>query len=229
MLAAADPMSPQAQNAFGVLYQKYSAPLYVFVRRRGRSPSDAQDLLHDFFHALIEKNSLRSVIRERGRFRAFLLGALQHFLANDWNRNHRAKRGGAAVILSLDQLLADAERRYQVAATELVPPEVLFDRDWAHTILARVVQSLKNEWAEEDRAELFSELRRYLIRPGDASSYRRSGDALGMSEGAVKVAVHRLRHRFREVLHHEVTATVGLAGDVEDELRHLANVLRQEM
>src|SRR5690606_8664360 len=118
------------------LYQAYCQPLYGFVRRRGHPPADAQDLLHDFFHALIEKNSLQSVVRERGRFRAFLLGALRHFLANDWHRNQRAKRGGATTILSLDQMLAGAEQRLQVAATNGPDAEVLFDREWARALLA---------------------------------------------------------------------------------------------
>jgi len=229
VLAAADPTSTESRAAFGALYQAYSQPLYGFVRRRGYHPADAQDLLHDFFQALIEKNYLKSVVRERGRFRAFLLGALRHFLANDWHRNHRAKRGGAAAVLSLDQLLADAERRLQVAALVGPEPEVLFDREWAHALLARVVQALRREWDEAGRNAQFGELRAYLTRPGDAASYQQSGDSLGLTEGAVKVAVHRLRQRFRELLHREVASTVGPAGDVEDELRHLVSVLRQDL
>lgn len=229
VLAAADPASTESRAAFGALYQAYSQPLYGFVRRRGHSPADAQDLLHDFFQALIEKNYLKSVIRERGRFRAFLLGSLRHFLANDWHRNHRAKRGGAVAILSLDQLLADAERQFQVAALEGPEPAVLFDREWAHALLAKVIQALRREWEGQGRAEQFATLRVFLTRPGDAASYQAAGHSLGLNAGAVKVAVHRLRQRFREVLHREVAGTVGPAGDVEDELRHLVNVLRQEM
>ncbi len=229
VLAAADPVSPQARAAFGALYQAYSQPLYGFVRRRGHSPADAQDLLHDFFQALIEKNYLKSVIRERGRFRAFLLGSLRHFLANDWHRSRRAKRGGAVAILSLDQLLADAERQFQVAAPPDAEPETLFDREWAHALLARVIQALRDEWNEAGHQNQFAELRIYLTRPGDAASYRAAGLGLGLNEGAVKVAVCRMRQRFRERLQRELAATVGPAGDVEDELRHLVNVLRQEM
>lgn len=229
VLAAADPATTESRAAFGALYEAYSQPLYGFVRRRGHPPADAQDLLHDFFHALIEKNSLQSVVRERGRFRAFLLGALRHFLANDWHRNQRAKRGGATTILSLDQMLAGVEQRLQVAATNGPDAEVLFDREWAHALLARVMRSLREEWAAAGRADQFAGLRVYLTRPGDGVSYQHSGVVLGMNEGAVKVAVHRLRRRFRELLHREVANTVGPAGDVEDELRHLVNVLRQEL
>ncbi|MBX3734676.1 MAG: hypothetical protein KF791_19030 [Verrucomicrobiae bacterium] len=131
-------------------------------------------------------------------------------------------------ILSLDQLLAGAELRLQVAATAGPDAEVLFDRDWAHALLARVMQALREEWAAAGRADQFARLRVYLARPGDAASYQNSGIVLGMNAGAVKVAVHRLRQRFRELLHREVADTVGPAGDVEDELRHLVNVLRQE-
>jgi RNA polymerase sigma-70 factor (ECF subfamily) len=229
ILEAADPKSPRAHAALGALYKAYSQPLYVYVRRRGQQQADAQDLLHGFFHALIEKNYLKSVVRERGRFRAFLLGSLKHFLANEWHFNHRAKRGGAAGLLSLDDLMANAERRFQVAAAEGVPPEVLFDREWAHTLLARVVPSLRREWEDEGRGDQYAALRVFLIRPGEMGAYREAGGRLGLSEGAVKVAVHRLRLRFREILRREVGATVGPAGDLEDELRHLANVLRQEI
>lgn len=229
VLAATDAGSEQSREAFGALYRSYSQPLYGFVRRRGHPPADAQDLLHDFFQALIEKNYLKSVVQERGRFRAFLLGSLRHFLANDWNRNHRIKRGGATSFLSLDQLLANAERRFQVSAPEGPPPEVLFDRDWAHALIARVIQSLRQEWDEAGRTAQFAELRGYLTKPGVAAGYARSGERLGLNEGAVKVAVHRLRQRFRELLHREVAGTVGPAGDVEDELQHLVNVLRQEL
>ncbi len=229
MLSAAAPVSPQSRAAFGALYQAYSQALYGFVRRRGYSPSDAQDLLHDFFRALIEKNYLKSVVQERGRFRAFLLGSLRHFLANDWNRNHRLKRGGDSTTLSLDRMLEDAERRFHVAATESVAPELLFDREWAHALLARVMQSLRGNWERAGKGGQFAVLRVFLTRPGEAAVYRDAGIALGLEPGAVKVAVHRLRQEFREQLHREVAGTVGPAGDVEDELRHLVAVLRQEL
>jgi RNA polymerase sigma-70 factor (ECF subfamily) len=228
VLAAAGTESPGSHAALGALYTAYSHPLYLFVRQRGHNEHDAQDLLHDFFHALIEKNYLKSAMRERGRFRAFLLGSLKHFLANEWHRAHRAKRGGHSALLSLDQLLDDAERRFQVAAVEGLPPDAVFDREWAHALLSRAVQTLRRKWDAEGRPQQFAGLRAFLTRPGDSESYREAGAGLGLSEGAVKVAVHRLRQGFQAELRREIAATVGPAGEVEDELRHLVDVLRHK-
>lgn len=225
VLAAADAASPGAQAALGTLYQAYFYPLYGFVRRRGYSEPDAQDLLHDFFHTLIEKNYLKSVTRERGRFRSFLLGALKHFLANEWHHAHRQKRGGRFTIISLDELLADAEQRFQVAATDgAASAEVTFDREWAATLLTRVMNTLRREATD---ARQFDVLKSFLASEGNAAAYQSAGAALGLGEGAVKVAVHRLRQRFHTELRREIAGTVGPAGEVEAELRHLAEILRQ--
>lgn len=225
VLAAADVTSPRAQGALGALYQAYAYPLYGFVRRQGYSEHDAQDLLHDFFHTLIEKNYLKSVARERGRFRSFLLGSLKHFLANDWHHARRQKRGGQFTIVSLNELMADAEQRFQVAATDGdASGEIAFDREWAATLLGRVMQTLRREAADPQQFEV---LKVFLSSEGNAAAYRAAGATLGLAEGAVKVAVHRLRQHFQAELRREIANTVGPAGEVEEELRYLAEILRR--
>jgi DNA-directed RNA polymerase specialized sigma24 family protein len=225
VLDAADVTSPRAQAALGALYQAYSYPLYGFVRRKGHAEHDAQDLLHDFFCTLIEKNYLKSVTSERGRFRSFLLGSLKHFLANDWHHAHRQKRGGQYAILSLDELMADAEQRFQIAAQDGASgTEVMYDREWAATLLARVLQTLRQESAD---ARQFEALKIFLSSEGNAAAYQAAGATMGLGEGAVKVAVHRLRQRFQAELRREIAGTVGPAGEVEEELRYLAEILRK--
>lgn len=225
VLDAASPTSPTARAALGNLYQAYFYPLYGFVRRRGHSEPDAQDLLHDFFRTLIEKNYLKDVASERGRFRSFLLGALKHFLANEWHHAHRQKRGGQFTIVSLDELLADAEQRFQVAAPDgATAAEVAFDREWAATVLGRVLHTLRREAADPRQ---FDALKIFLSSAGNAAAYQAAGATLGLAEGAVKVAVHRLRQRFQVELRREIAGTVGPAGEVESELGYLAEILRQ--
>ena len=228
VLEAADAASPQSRAALGELYQAYHYPLYVFVRRRGYSEHDAQDVLHDFFATLIEKNYLKDVARERGRFRAFLLGALKHFLANDWHRSRREKRGGASTFVSLEDWMADAERRFQVVASG-VPPEVQFDREWARTLLNRVMSVLRTEFESAGNGAQFAALKVLLSTPGSGAAYALAAADLGTTERAVKVAVHRLRQRYQAALRREIGQTVGPAGEIEAELRHLAAVLRLDL
>ncbi len=224
VLDAGDATSPTAQAALGTLYQAYAHPLYGFVRRRGYSGPDAQDLLHDFFYTLIERNYLKDVTSERGRFRSFLLAALKHFLANEWHHAHRQKRGGQVTVVSLDELMADAEQRFQVAATGIASAEVAFDREWAAALLARVMATLRHEATGRRQ---FDVLKSFLSSEGNAAAYQTAGAALGLAEGAVKVAVHRLRQRFQTELRREIADTVGPAGEVEEELRYLAEILRR--
>jgi DNA-directed RNA polymerase specialized sigma24 family protein len=228
---AADAASPHAQAALGSLYQAYFYPLYFFARRKGYSEHDAQDLLHDFFYLLIEKNYLKSVARECGRFRAFLLAALNHFMANQWRRAHCQKRGGDFTLISLDQLSEQAELKFQ-AANEVHGspcPEVEFEMEWARTVLARVMKLLRQELLHHpQRLEQFDVFKVYLSREGNAAEYAALAADMGMKEGAVKVAVHRLRRRFQELLRREIAATVTLPVEVEDELHHLVEVLRRQ-
>jgi RNA polymerase sigma-70 factor (ECF subfamily) len=210
----------RAQAALAQLCQGYWYPLYSFVRRRGYSPHDAQDLTQAFFAQLLEKRGLERVDPELGRFRTFLLASLRNFLANDWDKAQARKRGGGQKIVSLDE--ERAESRYQLEPSHDMTPERHFERQWAMTLLDQVLDALRDEYHAEGKGDLFEELKAVIVgRPG---AYTDIAARLRRSEGAIKVAVHRLRHRYRELMRARIAATVG-EGEVEDELRHLLTVL----
>ncbi len=210
----------QARAALAQLCQAYWYPLYSFVRHRGYSPHDAQDLTQAFFAHLLEKRGLGRVDPERGRFRTFLLAALKNFLANDHNRSHARKRGGGEMIVSLDQ--EAGESRFRLEPGHEMTPERHYERQWAVTLLNQVLESLREEHRAEGKGALFEELKAVLT--GGAGAYAEMAARLGKSEGAIKVAVHRLRHRYRELIRARIAETVE-EGDVEDELRYLMAVL----
>ncbi|HUY31732.1 MAG TPA: sigma-70 family RNA polymerase sigma factor [Pirellulales bacterium] len=210
----------QARAALAQLCQAYWYPLYSFVRRRGYSPHDAEDLTQAFFAQILEKRRLEHVDPELGRFRTFLLASLKNFLANDWDRAHACKRGGGQTIVSLDE--ASAESRYRLEPSHEMTPERHFERQWAMTLLDQVLDALRDEYQAEGNGDLFDELKAAII--GQPGRYADMAARLRRSEGAIKVAVHRLRRRYRELLRARIAATVG-EGDVEDELRHLLAVL----
>lgn len=214
VLAARDPV--RATMALEALCQTYWRPLYAYVRRHGHSPEDAQDLTQAFFARLLEKRWLDVVAPERGRFRAFLLVALKRFLANEWDKAGAQKRGGAAIIVSLD-----AETRYQHEARDPLTPDRLFDRQWALAVLDRVLDRLRGEHDTADKQRLFEALRGTLSGDQPEGGYAELGLRLGMSEGAIKVAVHRLRKRYRELLRTEIAQTVTDPRQVTEELRDL--------
>ena len=224
MLATTDADSERAQAALARLYQAYWYPLYAFVRARGYSPHEAQDLAQDFFCSLLKRNSLHSVTKEKGRFRSYLIGAAKHFLANEWNKIHREKRGGAHTFVTLDD--AFAESRFLKEAAHAETPETIYEKNWATVLLERVMAQLRREY-EGAKARQFEELKVCLSGEKSASSYAETAARLEMSEAAVKVAVHRMRARYRELLRKEISETVAHPGEVEDELRHLLNVLRR--
>jgi RNA polymerase sigma factor (sigma-70 family) len=210
----------QARSALAQLCQAYWYPLYSFVRHRGHSAHDAQDLTQSFFAHLLEKQALEQVNRDLGRFRTFLLASLKNFLANEWDKAHAHKRGGACTIVSLDA--ERAESRYGLEPSHGLTPERQFERQWAMTLLERVLAALRAEYHDAGNGALFDELQAALT--GQPEPHSVMANRLGRSEGAVKVAVHRLRRRYRELLREQIAATVG-ATDVEDELRHLLAVL----
>jgi RNA polymerase sigma factor (sigma-70 family) len=210
----------RVRAALAQLCQAYWYPLYSFVRRRGYSPHDAEDLTQAFFAQLLEKRGLERVDPERGRFRTFLLASLKNFLANDWDRSHARKRGGGQTIVSLEQGIG--ESRYQLEPSHDMTPERHFERQWALTLLDQVLDALREEYHAEGNGDLFDELKAVLI--GQSEGYAAMAGRLRRSEGAIKVAVHRLRHRYRELMWARIAATVG-EGEVEDELRHLLAVL----
>ena len=206
-----------ARGALSDLCARYWYPLYAFVRRQGHSPHDAQDLTQEFFARLIQKDWLADVARERGRFRSWLLASMRHFLANEWNRLRTQKRGGGAAVVSLDE--TDAEGRYLHEPAEVVDATQLFERRWALTLLDDVLARLQAEMQAAGKAAHFTAMKTALT--GGPVAFAEVGAQLGMSEGAVRVAVHRLRGRYRELLRAAVADTVESAAEIEAELQHL--------
>ena len=212
----------QARNALEELCRAYWYPLYAFVRNRGHSSVDAQDLTQSFLVQFIETGGFASADRERGRFRTYLLGAMKHFLANEWHRDRRLKRGGAVTFLEWDALAPEA--RYALEPQHLSDPDMVFDREWAVELTARAREKLRAESEASGKSELFNVLQGSLT--ADAPDRSMAAARLGMTEGAVKVAVHRLRHRYRELLRAEIADTVGAKPEIDDEMRYLIAVLR---
>jgi RNA polymerase sigma-70 factor (ECF subfamily) len=219
VLAAGKKSSPRAVSALEELCKTYWFPLYAYVRRRGHSKEDAEDLTQAFFARLLDKNPLASLDGEKGKFRAWLLAALKHFLANEWDKARAQKRGGGDPHLSLDWQTADT--KFQVTDEKSANPEKNFDREWALALLAKVIQSLQAECAAEGRARLFEQLKVFLTTGQGDSAYAEIANALGMEEGAVRVAVHRLRKRYRQLLRDEIANTLSDAAMVDEEMRAL--------
>lgn len=211
--------TPQSDHALEELCRTYWFPLYAYVRRRGHSKEDAEDLTQAFFAQFLAKNYLVGLSAERGRFRAFLLASLKHFLANEWDKSQRQKRGGGATHLSLDWQTADT--KFQVGASSEPSPEQAFDREWALALLACVIERLRVECAAENNDRLFAVLKPFLTFGKNAIPYPQAAAELGVSEGAVRVAVHRLRRRYREVLRDEIAQTLSDPASVAEEMQAL--------
>jgi RNA polymerase sigma-70 factor (ECF subfamily) len=223
VLAAGQQDSPQASEALETLCRAYWYPLYLYVRRRGYGPEDAQDLTQDFFARFLEKGSFNLADPSRGRFRTFLLKSLQHFLADDWKRAHRAKRGGGTVELPLDGVVAEA--RYAAELTDTRSPERAYEQRWALTLLEQVLGRLREDYARVGKARLFEALQDFLWGPDGSVSYAALAQDLATTEGALRVAVHRLREHYRDRLRAEVAHTVSNPGEVDAELRYLIGVI----
>lgn len=224
VLEAARPSSPSGQLAFAQLYSDYWHPLYAFVRRRGLSAEEAEDITQGFFVRLMEKEALSNLRREGGRFRSFLLGALCNFLANEWDREHAQKRGGGQKALSLD--FTDEEGRYAaLEAPDQETPESLFEKQWVLTLLNHVAERLGERQASAEKKALFVDLKPHLQSDDSGKPYAVIALKHGMSEGAIKVAVHRLRQEYRAQLREEIARTVSAKEEIEDELRHLLRVI----
>jgi len=219
VLAAGRRDSPASRRALATLCETYWYPLYAYIRRWGRTADDAQDLTQAFFAALLEKHYLEAANRERGRFRSFLLTAFNRFLSKERDRAMAKKRGGSRKTISLD---AEAgESRYAQEPSHEWTPERIYERRWALTLLEQVMARLREQYAEAGRTALFERLKVFLAGETGAPPYRQVAAELGMTEGAVKVAVHRLRRKYREILRLEVAQTVADPQEVDDELRHL--------
>jgi RNA polymerase sigma-70 factor (ECF subfamily) len=223
VLAAGRKSSPQSDRALGELCQLYWYPLYAYVRGQGRTKEDAEDLVQAFFARFLERNYLEGLRAERGRFRAFLLASLKHFLANEWDKAQRQKRGGGVVHLSLDWQSAD--ERYHLDPPDPTSPDRIFDRAWALALLERVIARLRDECATQSRSALFEQAKGYLMVGEATIPYGEAARRLKMDEGAVRVAVHRLRKRYRELLRDEITQTLSDPAQVQEELRSLQAAL----
>ena len=217
--------SQKAREAWEALGRAYWYPLYAFVRRLGHGPHDAEDLVQGFFEQALAKNYLGLADETKGRFRSFLLVALKRFLANDWDRRRARKRGGATPPVSLDSLTA--EQRYALEPADQLTADRLFERRWAMTLLENVLMKLRTEQTEAGRGEIFAVLQDSLTGDGRNTAYHKLATRLRLSEGAVKVSVHRLRRRYRELLQAEIANTVGSPEDVDDERRYLLSVISQ--
>jgi RNA polymerase sigma factor (sigma-70 family) len=222
VLAAGKDGSPPAQLALETLCRAYWYPIYGYVRRKGYSAEEAEDLTQEFFAQLIAKEHLRLADRDKGKFRSFLLATLDFFLAREWSRAHRQKRGGQFTFISRDE---QPEERYRLEPPDYETPEKAFLRQWTLAVLKQAMQALKSECEVNGKAMLFRETRHLLSGEREGAAYAEISRHLGMGEGAVRVAVHRLRQRYGELLRREVAQTVGSEEEVDEELRYLLQVL----
>jgi len=219
VLAAGQGSSVDGRAALEVLCRTYWYPLYFFLRRRGASPEVAEDQTQSFFAHMLGRRDFQLADPDRGKFRSFLLTALKNFVANEHRSARAQKRGGGAQHLSLDFELA--EGRYIQHPDHEISPEKLFERSWAITILGRTIAALEAEWLESQKSDQFNLLSKHLLKGDSAATYGETGDALGMSEGAVKTAVYRLRKRYREILREQIAQTVANEDEVDREMRDL--------
>jgi RNA polymerase sigma-70 factor (ECF subfamily) len=205
------------------LCQTYWYPLYAYVRRCGHGPQDAEDLTQGFLVKLIEKDLARAADRALGRFRSFLLSSLKHFMADQRRRANAQKRGGSMGVIPLD--VETAETRYHLEAADDWNADKVFEHHWAMTVLETVLARLRGQYEVEGKATLFNEAKSSLTRSGTAVPYADLAVRLNMSEGAVRVAVHRLRRRYRDLLRQEIAHTVANPAEVDEEIRHLFEAL----
>jgi RNA polymerase sigma factor (sigma-70 family) len=225
VLAAGRQSSQESAEALATLCELYWYPLYAFVRRRGYDADAAQDLTQAFFARVIEKAYLRDATPARGRFRSFLLASLKHFLANEWDHARALKRGGGARMVPLEVEFGAGETRYRLEPANDETPELLFERRWALALLERVVARLREEYDGAGKVAQFDALKFVLTGDPSDETYAQLGERLNMSEGAVKVSVHRLRKRVRALLQEEIARTVADSREVDDEIQHLFEVL----
>jgi RNA polymerase sigma-70 factor (ECF subfamily) len=225
VLAARDTKSPQANEALEQLCRTYWYPLYAHVRRRGHDHHSAEDSTQEFFARLLDHQWLNSVAPEKGRFRTFLLAALDHFLANEWRRGQTLKRGGGRVIISLEETHSGEERfaREPASATS----ERAFDKLWATTVLDQAMTRLEQEFSARGKRAHFQDWKVFLSREATAQDCQASGQRLGMSPGATTVAIHRFRERYGDLLRETVAQTVSETTGVDEEFRYLFALLNE--
>jgi RNA polymerase sigma-70 factor (ECF subfamily) len=223
VVVAAKGSTPQARQALAELCSAYWYPVYAYIRRQGSSVQDAQDLTQEYFARLLEKDFLRAVDPNRGKFRSFVLASCKHFLCNERDRATTLRRGGGRKHVSFD--LQNAEERYLLEPAHSVTAEKLFERRWALTLLDHVLAQLRQEFEASGKESLFDQLKIFLMGAPDKVPHAQLADELNMTAGALKVAVHRLRRRYRELLRQEIARTVAEPAEVEDEIRALFTAL----
>lgn len=216
--------SSAARAALAGLCETYWPPVYAFIRRRGLSPADAEDLTQSYFARFFEKDYLRDFRPEAGRFRTFLRASISHFLSNEWDRERALKRGGGKVQVSFDA--ATAEERLRLEPVDRLTPEAIFERTWAAALLARCLERLRDEQKATGGEARFLKLKAFLASDGQSADYAALARELGQSDSTLRVAVHRLRRRFAAVLREEVARTVADPADVDAEIRFMLETLR---
>lgn len=226
VLAAKKPDQPESAEALETLCRNYWYPLYAFVRGSGWAPADAEDLTQEFFARLLEKNYLRVVEPEKGRFRTFLRFALKRFLAKEWERIGAAKRGSGQKAIPFDA--AQAEERFSIECAGTLSPEQLYDRQWALSLLNDAVARLALEYEAAGKAGLFAALTPYLTAERGSIPYATIASALDLSESTARVTLHRLRRRFRDVFRETVADTVSSAAEAEEEIREVLAALSRD-
>lgn len=219
VLAAATASSTTARRALAVLCEKYWPPLYNFIRRQGYSPEDAQDLTQGFFASLLSSESLKNVGPDRGRFRSFLLASMKHYLSSERKRSRAQKRGGGQLPFSLD--FSREEDQLRIEPADPLTPERIYERRWVLALLDSTLARMAEEARERGEAETFKRLRPYLTREEPLAPYAEVAAVLGSTEGAVKVAVHRLRKRFAELLRAEIAETLSNSETIDEEIQYL--------
>jgi RNA polymerase sigma-70 factor (ECF subfamily) len=214
--------TPSAVEALSQLCREYWYPLYAFVRRRGYSPEDGEDLTQSFFARLLDKQYLQRADPGRGRFRTFLLKSLDHFLVNEWEKQKALKRGGRCLFVSWEEL--KAEDRYNEEPFHELSPDKLYDRRWALTLIEKAMEVLRREYASAGEQAVFEALQGFLSGAEDLDSHKRVAARLNLTENAVKMRVHRLKRRFGMLLREQIADTVSEEGEIDDEMRYLLAV-----
>jgi RNA polymerase sigma factor (sigma-70 family) len=224
VVLAAQGQSPAAQEALEKLCRTYWRPVYGFIRRQGTRPQGAEDLTQGFFALLLERRDFDAVRKEKGRLRSYLLTSLKHFLASEQRRAMAIKRGKGQRLVPLEEL--SVNERLEMEAADPVSADRLYERRWALTLMEHVLNRLKDEYRTAGNAALFDSLKQLLPDEPGAPSRAEIASQLGMTDNAVRQAFHRFRHRYQLLLREEISHTVAIASDIEDELRHLIAVLR---
>ena len=224
VLAAAANPTPDSRASLATICKAYWPPVYAFVRRSGYDPDQAQDLTQAFFTTLLEKNYLGHADRERGRFRTFLLAAVKHFLANEWDKQQSLKRGGGQTLVPINPM--EAEEGHGTEAADARTPETVFTRRWALSLLAHVMSELRAEYAALGKLDYFDKLSPLLDGDPAAKSYEDLASELATSPGALRVGLHRMRRRYGELVRGELAQTVSTPEEIDEEIRFLLTALR---